>query len=360
MKKFLFIIQFDSFSKTPIPVIEHLLNNAHHCDVVLLKQKFYKKSWMSNDILLLFENIKNKLGIFGVYNKRTTMKFIKDNEYHVAIIGTTYTALIKKIDTHLKKYKLKTKLASGYVGALLSNNEESFIKGVQRRGFSDLIWVPGEEAKETILSLNIINNKKTKIVNTGLPRFDNLFEQLDEIKSFSKKNIIFFEQPTFPKNKHERIHLVEQLIHLAIIYKDHNIIIKPRFSEKIGHAHRPKYLLQNILAKINNKPNNIKISYNNIYDLFKECKLALTISSTAGLESLLAGIPTLFISDFCNNDNLYGSADFNKYNATISFEKLFNKEIPTINYKPLDKTITFDGKNTSRLTQELISLAKNE
>ena len=55
MKFFLFIIQFDSFAKTLIPVINQLLKNNHRCDVILLKQKFYKKPWLSNDILLLFE-----------------------------------------------------------------------------------------------------------------------------------------------------------------------------------------------------------------------------------------------------------------------------------------------------------------
>ena len=69
MKKFLFIIQFDSFSKTLIPSIERLLDKGYSCDVVLLKQKFYKKPWVSNDILLLFEDIKDRLGFFGSYKK---------------------------------------------------------------------------------------------------------------------------------------------------------------------------------------------------------------------------------------------------------------------------------------------------
>jgi len=222
-----------------------------------------------------------------------------------------------------------------------------------------LIWVPGQEAKDQILLLNIVNNKKTKITATGLPRFDELFNKCDLIKNSKKNNFIFFEQPTFPKTKQERIILVEKLIRLAEIYKNNDIIIKPRFHTKIGHAHRPKYLLQDILLKRKNKPKNIKISNENIYDLFKQCKLSLTISSTAGLESLLVGIPTLFIKDFCNNKNLYGSHDFKKFNAIVSFENLYNKKIPQISYESIFNTLRFDGKNTLRLTEELISLSNN-
>ena len=360
MKKFLFIIQFDSFAKTLLPVIKQLLNNSNHCDVVLLKQKFYKKPWISNEILMLFENIKNQLNIFGAYKKRSVMNLIKDHKYDVVIVGTTYTGLIEKIYTHLQRHSLDTKLASGYVGALLTNNESGFIKGVYRRSFSNLIWVPGNESKETILSLNIINKNKTKIVATGLPRFDDLFEKINKIKSTPKKNIIFFEQPTFPKSKSERIFLVECLIKLAQIYNDKNIIIKPRFNKKIGHAHRPKYLLQDIIANIKNKPDNIKIAYNDIYELFETCELSLTISSTAGLESLLVNIPTLFINDFCNDENTYGSNDFNKFDAVVSFDDLLNKNIPTINYELVHNTLKFDGENTSQLTAELITLANHE
>ena len=94
--------------------------------------------------------------------------------------------------------------------------------------------------------------------------------------------------------------------------------------------------------------------------MFKKCKLSLTISSTAGLESLLVNIPTVFITDFCKNSNKYGSNDFKKFNATITFKELFNKKYPKINYQLVHNTLKFDGQNTYRLTKELISLSRNE
>ena len=107
MKAFLFIIQFDSFSKTLIPVIKYLLDNDYPCDIVLLKQKFYKKAWISKEILALFDNIKDDLGIFGLYSKRKTLQIIKKNNYSVITIGTTYTSLIERVHYESKKNKLK-------------------------------------------------------------------------------------------------------------------------------------------------------------------------------------------------------------------------------------------------------------
>jgi len=360
MKSFLFIIQFDSFSKTLIPVIKHLIDNNYHCDVILLKQKFYKKAWASSQILSLFDSIKDDLGVFDLLSHRKTLQTIQKNNYSVITVGTTYTIFIKKVRHVIKKNSLKSKIVTGYVGALLKNNKKGFVKGVKRRSFSDLIWVPGQEAKDQILSLNLINTSNTKIVNSGLPRFDSLFNKLELIKKADKNKIVFFEQPTFPKTKNERVLLVQKLIGLAKVYKQNTIIIKTRFKEKIGHAHRPKHLLQDIFDKIADKPKNITISNDDIYNLFKKCKLSLTISSTAGLESLLCGIPTFFIKDFCDNQNLYGSDDFNKFNALVSFEDLYNKNLPQINFSSIFDTVRCDGRNTFRLAKELILLSNND
>ena len=356
MKKILFIIQYDSFINTLIPVINKLNENNFEIEIILLKSKFYKKNWISNEILCLFDNIKNNTHSFEILSIYKTLKKVAENEYKTIIIGTTYSKLINKINLILKKNNLNSKLVSGYVGALLNNKPDVFITGLKRRSHSHLIWTPGLDSKELILKTGIINIKNTKVIDTGLPRFDKLYLIKDEIQSLNKNNIVFFEQPTFPKTKLERTYLVEKLIALAYKNPNNNLIIKPRFSSKIGHAHTPKYLIQDILSKIKNKPKNIFISDEHIYELFKECKLALTISSTAGIESLLVNIPTLFINDFCNNINKYGSEDFKKFNATISFDNLLSNKLPKINFKNITNTLRFDGKNTERLTQEILDI----
>ena len=348
MNKVLFIIQFDSFIKTLIPVLKNLIQDSYNCDVILLKKRF-KKKWITSEIINLFHDVGLNSNSFHQIYESESMKRIYLNDYDLIVIGTSNTRLIDKVKKHLIKYSLKAKIASGYVGALLNNDLEAFKKGLLRRDKSDLIWVPGVESKNKILKM--LPDSNTKIIDSGLPRFDQLYRIKSDFKKSTSKDIIFFEQPTFPETKKERIDLVNKLVLLAKSNPYTNVIIKPRFSKKVGHAHRPKYLLQDIIRNSSNIPENLVISNKEIYSLFNNCKLALTISSTAGLESLLVHIPTYFISDYCSDINKYGSEDFNILNATISFNELLKNQLPEIDYEKVHEILRFDGNNTNRLSE---------
>tara|TARA_X000001036_G_scaffold288128_1_gene267694 strand:- start:7550 stop:8620 length:1071 start_codon:yes stop_codon:yes gene_type:complete len=350
MGRALFIIQFDSFIKTLTPVIKNFIQDNYDCDVILLKKRL-KKKWITSEIINLFHSVKLGPNSFYQIYERETMKRINKMNYDLIVIGTSNTRLIEKVKKQLIKYSLKAKIASGYVGALLNNDFESFKKGLLRRSKSDLIWVPGIESKRIVL--DVLKDNKIKIIDSGLPRFDQLYEIKEDFKQSHQKDIIFFEQPTFPETKRERIDLVEKLSSLARLNPNTKVIIKPRFKKKVGHAHRPKYLLQNMVSNSKSIPKNLLVSNEDIYTLFKNCKLALTISSTAGLESLLVNIPTYFISDYCSGTNKYGSDDFKHLNATIAFEDIFNNQFPQIDYKKVCEILKFDGNNTKRLSDAL-------
>jgi hypothetical protein len=279
----------------------------------------------------------------------------------VIIAGIIGPRLIQRIYDYINKINLQnTKIASGYIGALLMNNKDAFHKGIQRRALANLVWTPGIESKNKIIDSGFINNLSTKIIATGLPSFDELYLKLKKINSKNNKNVVFLEQPTFPESKSERILLVEQLIKFAKKHSDINLIIKPRFPKKAGHAHRPKYLLQDLIKSFSGIPKNLEFSYNDIYNIFTNCGMALTISSTAGLEAMLVKIPTYFITDFCNGENIYGSNDFKKYNACVSFEDLLNNNFPIIDYSKIQNEMLFDGNNTKRLANELLKLSYEE
>ena len=354
--KFLFIIQYDSFIKNLIPVINYLINNNQECEVILY-QSFFKKRWLTSSIK---HEISHLPYIYTVrFNK--IKKQIKMNNYDIIVMGTIGSALIERVYHCKKQLNLNSiKMASGYIGVLLENKMDAFYEGVKKRSITNLIWAPGDYDVKKIIDSGLINKSNTKVVATGLPSFDKLFSLKETIKPRNKKNVIFLEQPTFPKTITERTILVKKLVKYAKENIDVNVIIKPRFIGKVGHAHRPKFLLQDIIKKIPNIPSNIKFSYDDIYTLYQNSKMALTISSTAGIESLLVGIPTYFITDFCGMENTYGSNDFKKYNTCITFDDLFKNKLPAINYNKIKDEIKFDGNNTKRLANELIQLKDND
>ena len=102
MKRILFIIQFDSFIKTLIPVIKNLIKDGYTCDVILLKKRF-KKKWITNEILNLFNPIKLKLNSFLELYQSDAMHMISKNQYNLITVGTSNTRLIVTIKNQLNK-----------------------------------------------------------------------------------------------------------------------------------------------------------------------------------------------------------------------------------------------------------------
>ena len=349
--KILFILQYDSFIRTLIPVIEEL-NNSVDTEIILYK-KWKERNWINESIIKLLNN--KEYSILGL---SSILKKIKQN-YNLIVIGSVGGRFISKISKYIINNNLTTKLATGYVGALLNNYPKGFLKGLNRRAETDYIWSPGLLFTKKIIASKIIDRNKTYIDTTGLPQLDKLYKETKMQNIKKRTQILFLEQPTFPKTKKERINLLFELNLLAKEFSDCKLIIKPRFPEKIGHAHRLKYPLTELINKIDNKESNLIFSNKELSELFPQTKFSLTISSTAGIESLLLGIPTYFINNYCKGINKYGSDDFNSFNTVTSINKIPDILSNKINYKLAKSFLCFDGNNTKRLTKGLLSIIKH-
>ncbi|MEA3286908.1 MAG: DUF6716 putative glycosyltransferase [Candidatus Marinimicrobia bacterium] len=348
MSRFLFILQFDSFIKTLMPVIEELQAD-HQVDLFLL-QRFKKKNWIDANIKGIIGTHRFETGAFRALYQKVL------SGYDVIVIGSVGARLIVNLRNFLTRHGLSTRLVSGYVGALLKNYPTGFYKGVMRRSFTDLIWTPGTESRIRILNTGLINTDRTTIVPTGLPRFDSLYAKS---KTWRRKpeTILYIEQPTFPKSRSERLQLVQQLANVAHAYPEREVVIKPRFGTKTGHAHPPKHLLPDLIEEMGDCPSNLSVSKDDLYTEFQRTDFALSISSTGALEAMLIGIPTYFIRDFCGETNLYGSSDFNISGNVVDFETVINRKLPDVDFKKAESIMRFDGQNTRRLTDSILSLA---
>ncbi len=349
MSRFLFILQYDSFIKTLLPVIDKL-SGKHNVDLYLLQRSF-KKSWIDDNIIALMGERGYEIG----KNKNLYRRILSD--YDVIVIGSVGARFIVELRSFLTRHHLSSRIASGYVGALLKNHPTGFYKGVMRRSFTDLIWTPGTESRSRILNTGFVNTDRTEVVPTGLPRFDTLFQRS---KTWQRKpeTILYIEQPTFPASREERLALVNQLAAVANAYPDRKVVIKPRFNSKTGHAHPPKFLLPDLLEELKERPTNLIVSTGDLYTEFRRTDFALSISSTGALEAMLVGIPTYFIKDFCGETNRYGSSDFNISGNVVTFDMVINKQLPPVDFTKADTIMRFDGHNTDRLIEAMLALAK--
>jgi hypothetical protein len=347
--RFLFILQYDSFIKTLLPVADALAPEAA-VDLFLYK-RLRERNWIDAKILSLLGERRYQRG--GEAALRQTL----DRNYDVAVIGSIGGRFIPRIARHLQRRGAHTRLASGYVGALLQNNPDGFIKGAMRRAFTQLIWTPGSESRIRVLNTGFIHEPTTRVLATGLPRFDTLHARVAAWSRPHRDTILFIEQPNFPKTRAERLSLVRELAATARAYPNHRLVIKPRFAIKTGHTHRPKYLLPDLMRELPALPPNLEVCNDDLYEQFERTDFALTISSTGALEALLAGIPTYFIRDFCGNSNRYGSLDFAPIGSVIDFARLRARDLPPIDFAAARAMMRFDGRNCERLTRALRDLA---
>tara|TARA_Y100000590_G_scaffold439710_1_gene564120 strand:+ start:700 stop:1755 length:1056 start_codon:yes stop_codon:yes gene_type:complete len=349
-KNILFILQYDSFINTFIPVMKYFDKKSITYEVILFN-KWHKKNWINQDIKDSLKNINYKT----IRTTRGIIKFLNKN-FDICIFGTTGERFLLNFCHYIKDNNLKTKTVSGFIGSTLENDHIRFLRGVNYRSLCDMIFVPGQKSKDQIVNSLMLSNNIDKIKITGLPRF----EKIPKINKFKATNtILFLEQPTYPSSRKDRYNLVQKLIVLANEFPNKNIIIKPRFGKLTGHAHRPKFLLQDIIKHFT-IPSNLEIKYDNIYKLFQKSNLTLTISSTAGLEALMVGVPTYFINDYCLGKNKFGSQYYKDLNAVVSFNDIYNNNYPQIDYNIVNEYINIKKSSRKFMAEQILKLTNNE
>gem|GEM_PF-1119772 len=368
MKDFLFILQFDSFVSAMLPVIKSLNAAGKGTDIICML-RFGEKNWISRQIEEQLKGLEwETLREGQIYHR------LKRN-YPVVVIASTPRPFFEKFTKYAYENGLQSRFASGYIGLLLQRHPQRFLKGVRRRALTDLIWTPGEESRQRLLRTGLINTWKTRVIASGVPRFDQFFQDFEKndrsIKVQQQRPVLLFlEQPTFPKSFRERRELTEKLFTLAEKHADWDLQIKPRFTEKTGHTHQPKHYIHelfNEMKKTRDIPN-ISIVSGNVYTLITQASLVTSISSTAALEAALSGKAVVFFNDFCGTENRYGSEDFKELGQNRSLDWLADADLNTVLAETDTDTLKlkaqhilkFDGHNTEDLSSALLELLENK
>ena len=124
--------------------------------------------------------------------------------------------------------------------------------------------------------------------------------------------IYFLAQAVVPESDQARLELVQLLIDLANKYPNHSIIIKLRQlkDENKSHAHFEKSSYESLLETHASLPKNLSVSSEPFEQTLQSADLCITCSSTAGVETALAGIPTLFYLSYegASTETLYDGA----------------------------------------------------
>ena len=136
-----------------------------------------------------------------------------------------------------------------------------------------------------------------------------------------KPSIVFFEQPSIPVHPLQRRFLCEQIKELAAAWPDHPVIFKPRTSSIESTLHRRHGEMASVIDKMTRDQPNLRLSFKPATRLLQHCGCAITVSSTAAMESMAMGISTRIVGDLGVTETL-GNHFFSSSGAIASFAEI--------------------------------------
>jgi hypothetical protein len=134
------------------------------------------------------------------------------------------------------------------------------------------------------------------------------------------KTVLFADQPTIPETREDRLYIYQRLMAYARAHPDRQVVLKPR--HRIGEEtfHRMRFHPDVLLSGLR-KPANFMIDYTPISERLVDLDLMLTVSSTAALEAVGAGVRTAFVADLGVREQL-GNHIFLNSDLLRTFDQL--------------------------------------
>lgn len=204
-------------------------------------------------------------------------------------------------------------IVTGYVGVVY----EKLVEGLLARAGSDIVLANSahdtERFREVYAGVGI--DPRT-VVETSLP-----FLRGPVAPSRSRRfTLTFAGQPSVPAGHPERAYLVDRLIRHARLQPQRLVNLKLRSvpGERVTHAEAHPYY--GILRRAGSRlPPNLQLTIGDMGQALAATDLLVTVSSTAALEAMSAGVPTVLLTDFGVRESL-GNAYFAGSGCLASFD----------------------------------------
>ena len=329
MQKIVFILTYDSYVRSLLPIIEFFQGKQIACDFYLYdlgmadaqiaqsKSQFGARLPSYNvisDITALFKtpDIKGADAIFFAFGGRP--------------LGRALEAFYKLHNGREQK-PMSVTLSPGI-------RTPQDYSGFAARTLSDLILLNGEadlEEYNDICTQAGVNLDNAMVF--GLPALA-LHKAYKRTASRDIKSIYFVDQSTVPRGEKNKTRLAENLLEYAKTYPDRTLTILMKNRAGSCTAHESDYGLvhafENIGARYGiARPDNLLIADDAVETLFEKADLCLSISSTVLLECLYLNIPAAAINDFGFHRKL-GNGHFEHSGISLSMNQLLLGEVPSV------------------------------
>jgi hypothetical protein len=114
-----------------------------------------------------------------------------------------------------------------------------------------------------------------------------------------RRRLVFFTQSVAPATLAGRLDVARLLIEIAHAHPGLDVVVKRRHrrDENLTHTHIERHDYETLLSRLE-APGNLTVSDESADDALDSAALALTCSSTSGLEALARGVPAMFYLDY--------------------------------------------------------------
>ncbi|MCU1578491.1 MAG: hypothetical protein JWP19_695 [Rhodoglobus sp.] len=111
-------------------------------------------------------------------------------------------------------------------------------------------------------------------------------------------DIVFAPQAKVPKHLFSRKRMLDWLVETARNHPDRRVVIKLRGVVGEAQTHAERYPYDVLLAHLDDAPDNLVVSTGSMSGHLADAGALVTVSSTAALEAIAAGVPVLAVDEF--------------------------------------------------------------
>jgi hypothetical protein len=258
----------------------------------------------------------------------------------LAVLGPQVSAFVHDLhDAALASGRRPPITVSGWVGVII----ERIVSGYLHRYATDVVAVNSLSDLRTFREVaGSLQLPTDNLLLSGLPLLKG--ERTAPHPDRPVRTVLFADQPTVPSSREDRLYVYKRLIDYARAHPERTVVLKPRHRIGEDTIHKMKFHPEVLLDGVD-RPDNFTIDYTPISERLVELDLMLTVSSTAALEAVGAGVPTGFVTDLGVREQL-GNHIFLDSGLLRTFEQLEQDDIGTPEPAWIDDFFFSDGKRT--------------
>ncbi|WP_306977143.1 DUF6716 putative glycosyltransferase [Streptomyces canus] len=215
----------------------------------------------------------------------------------LALVGGGVQAMLHGLKRVWEGRGQRPVVVTGYVGVVY----EKLADGLLLRHGADLVLANSRQDAERFRAVyEGVGADSSSVTEVALPFLGGAaYEGAHDPSAKQGRRpytVVFAVQPSVPDNRRDRVYLLERLVGHARLHPEREVLLKLRSRPGEHTTHIEELPYQKLIQRLD-PPANFRLVYGNMGEVLDRTDLLVTISSTAALESLHRGIPTVVLTD---------------------------------------------------------------